>query len=101
MVGISFVLAGLHLRVLLSHLSLAFHPPKFCPLSSSDVVSSPALLVLVNLNLSDSSMVISERLYEGAEIKRVQSAMSHWGHECFSANQLIRRRRASAFLVTM
>lgn len=82
-VGISLVLAGLHACSSLTGSPLFFHLLASCAHSSSQVVSSPVLLVLINRNLSCPLMVVSERLREAAEIKCVHCAVSRWGQECF------------------
>lgn len=82
MVGFHLVLVGLHLCSLLVHSPPAFYLLKFCWHPSCDVISSPISLFLINfLIISYSLMVLSGRLWEGAEIKCVQSATPPRGHE--------------------
>lgn len=83
--GISLVLAGLPLCSLLVHsppaLSAKILPESFiwCHfLSHFPFPHSFSYDVLIS---SYSLMVLSGRLWEGAEIKCVQSATPHWGHD--------------------
>lgn len=82
-VGSSLVLGGFQLCFLLVHLPSAFRLLKLCWPPSSEVVSSPIVFFLINFDLSYSWMGISGRLWEGAEIKWIRSAMPHGGPGCF------------------